>query len=113
MSSAPRHMPSTFNCTPTTPMLSVALAETVIVPETIAPEAGAVIETLGGKLSTVTSTGAAGPGAPAASPPTAPRKGGAPPQGDVVPKGKEGGAATSAPRVAPATSNSAPAHPPA
>src|SRR2546428_3631916 len=33
VTSAPRFAPSTLNCTPTTPTLSVALAETVIVPE--------------------------------------------------------------------------------
>src|SRR2546422_5747505 len=40
--------PSSLNCTPTTPMLSVALAEMVTVPETIEPAAGAVMETVGG-----------------------------------------------------------------
>jgi len=40
-----------LNCTPTTPTLSVALAETVTVPATEAPAAGAVIETAGGVVS--------------------------------------------------------------
>src|SRR5205809_2699086 len=51
VTSAPRFAPSSLNCTPTTPTLSVALAETVIVPETVAPAAGAVIETVGGVVS--------------------------------------------------------------
>src|SRR5437899_3356374 len=51
VSSAPRLAPSSLNCTPTTPALSEALAETVTVPETIAPEVGAVIETVGGVVS--------------------------------------------------------------
>src|SRR5437867_13380549 len=43
VTSAPRFAPSSLNCTPTTPTLSVALAETVIVPATVEPAAGAVI----------------------------------------------------------------------
>src|SRR2546427_2473565 len=43
VTSAPRFAPSSLNCTPTTPTLSVALAETVTVPETVAPATGAVI----------------------------------------------------------------------
>ena len=49
--SAPRLAPSSLNCTPTTPTLSLALAETVIVPETVAPADGAVRETDGGVVS--------------------------------------------------------------
>src|SRR5213594_3775833 len=49
--SAPRLAPSSLNWTPTTPTLSVALAETEIVPETVAPLAGAVIDTVGGVVS--------------------------------------------------------------
>src|SRR5213594_2095020 len=49
--SAPRLAPSSLNWTPTTPTLSVALAETVSVPDTVAPLAGAVIETVGGVVS--------------------------------------------------------------
>ena len=45
--SLPRFDPSSMNWTPTTPMLSEALAETVIVPETVAPDEGAVRETVG------------------------------------------------------------------
>src|SRR5712691_8538845 len=44
VSSAPRFAPSSLNWTPTTPTLSVALAETVIVPATVAPAIGAVSE---------------------------------------------------------------------
>src|SRR2546427_6159894 len=51
VTSAPRFAPSSLNCTPTTPTLSVALAETVIVPATVAPAAGAVSETIGGVVS--------------------------------------------------------------
>src|SRR6266478_3813521 len=40
-------MLSTLNCTPKTPTLSVALAEMVTVPESIAPEARDVIESVG------------------------------------------------------------------
>src|SRR3990167_8328475 len=47
VSSAPTLAPSTLNCTPTTPTLSDALAEMVTVPETVAPSAGAVRETVG------------------------------------------------------------------
>src|SRR2546430_17389857 len=51
VTSAPRLAPSSLNCTPTTPTLSVALAETEIVPETVEPADGAVIETVGGVTS--------------------------------------------------------------
>ena len=47
VSSAPTLAPSTLNCTPTTPTLSDALAERVTFPETVAPPAGAVSETVG------------------------------------------------------------------
>src|SRR3989344_1755065 len=46
VSSAPTFTPSTLNCTPTTPTLSDALADIVTVPETVAPSAGAVRETV-------------------------------------------------------------------
>src|SRR5207253_918899 len=45
--SEPRLTPSSLNCTPTTLTLSEAMAETVTVPETVAPFAGAVIATVG------------------------------------------------------------------
>src|SRR3989442_13865611 len=51
MTSAPRLTPSSLNWTPTTPMLSVALAETVRVPETVAPAVGVVMEAAGGAVS--------------------------------------------------------------
>src|SRR5207302_1761175 len=47
----PMGMPSTRNWTTTTPTSSVALAETVTVPETMEPAAGAVIDTVGGAVS--------------------------------------------------------------
>src|SRR5439155_13997548 len=64
--------PSSLNCTPTTPTLSEALAETVTVPATVAPAAGAVMETAGGVVSgtgllTVTLTAAELAELPAAS----------------------------------------------
>src|SRR5436309_14111278 len=51
VSSAPRLLPSSLNCTPTTPTSSLALAVTVTVFDTVAPPAGAVILTVGGVLS--------------------------------------------------------------
>ena len=56
MISEPRLTPSSLNWTPTTPTSSVALAETVIVPPTVAPAAGAVTETVGGVVSLRTVT---------------------------------------------------------
>ena len=53
VTSAPRSAPSSLNCTPATPTLSEALAEAVTVPATADPEAGAVIETIGGVRSSV------------------------------------------------------------
>jgi hypothetical protein len=49
----PRLAPSNWNCTLATLTLSVALAVTVAVPETVAPLAGAVIETAGAVVSGV------------------------------------------------------------
>src|SRR5213594_3558181 len=60
VTSAPRLAPSSLNCTPTTPTLSEALAETATTPETMAPEVGAVIDTVWG----VVSPGGGGRGAP-------------------------------------------------
>jgi len=48
MSSAPRLLPSSLNWTPATATLSEALADTVTVPETDAPFAGAVTDAAGG-----------------------------------------------------------------
>ena len=47
VSSPPSATPSSLNCTPTTPTLSLALAWTVTVPQTVAPLAGDVIDTMG------------------------------------------------------------------
>jgi len=50
--SAPKFVPSSLNWTPTTPTLSEAVAKTVIeLPETVLPDAGAVIDTVGGVVS--------------------------------------------------------------
>ena len=54
MSSAPRLLPSSLNWTPSTATLSDASAVTVTGPETVAPAAGAVIDTVGGVVSAVT-----------------------------------------------------------
>src|SRR5579862_7001682 len=51
VTTAPRLAPSSLNCTPVTPTLSVAFADTVIVPDTVAPFAGALIDTTGGVVS--------------------------------------------------------------
>ena len=51
VTSAPSDAPSSRNWTPATPTLSLALAETVTVPDTVAPLAGAVMETVGGVIS--------------------------------------------------------------
>ena len=62
--------PSSRNCTPTTPTLSDAVAETVTVPETVLPAAGAVTDTVGAVVSpfcTVTDTAADVVWLPAAS----------------------------------------------
>src|SRR5438445_11133663 len=50
-SSAPRLAPSSLNCTPTTPTLSLAFAVTRTVPDTLAFAAGEVIDTDGGVAS--------------------------------------------------------------
>ena len=47
VSSAPRSAPSSRNCTPVTPTLSVAVARSVTVPPTVVPSAGAAIDTVG------------------------------------------------------------------
>src|SRR6185295_3566031 len=51
VSSPPSVAPSTKNCTPATPTLSEAVALTLIVPDTVAPFAGAVMLTVGGVVS--------------------------------------------------------------
>ena len=51
VSSDPMFAPSTLNCTPATATLSEALAETVTLPDTVAPLAGAVMTTVGAVVS--------------------------------------------------------------
>jgi hypothetical protein len=51
VSSAPRFAPSSLNWTPDTPILSDAVADTAIIPETVAPDVGAVRETVGNVVS--------------------------------------------------------------
>src|SRR5438093_10228533 len=51
LSSAPRFAPSSLNCTPTTPTLSLAVAVTVVVPVTVAPFVGTSIAIVGGVVS--------------------------------------------------------------
>ncbi len=53
VTAAPRFALSSVNCTLVTPTLSLAVAETVTVLETVAPEAGMVTETVGGVVSRV------------------------------------------------------------
>src|SRR3989441_8483447 len=107
MSSAPRLTPSSLSWTPTTPTLSVAFADTVIVPETVAPADGAVMETDGGVVSfaTVTLTAAAVAVFPAASRATAVKLC-APFAAKVVFHETEKGAVvTSTPKLAPSSLN--------
>ena len=51
VTSAPRFAPSSLNCTPATPTLSLALAVTEMLPVTVVPGAGAVTDTVGAVLS--------------------------------------------------------------
>jgi hypothetical protein len=51
VSRLPRFAPSSWHCTLATPTLSEALAETVVVPDTVAPLVGAVSDTVGGVVS--------------------------------------------------------------
>src|SRR5438445_266287 len=51
MTSATRLTPSSLDWTPTTPMLSVAFAATVRVPEIVAPAVGVMMEAAGGVMS--------------------------------------------------------------
>ena len=70
VSGPPRGDPSRRNCTDVTPVSSVAFAVTVTVPDTDAPTAGEVIETVGCVVSPVTLAEASAEGAlmfPAAS----------------------------------------------
>ena len=54
VTSTPRFVPSSLNCTPTTPTLSVAFAATMIVLATVVPAVGAEMETVGGVVSFIT-----------------------------------------------------------
>ena len=54
VSSVPKFVPSSRNCTPATAVLSAADAVTFTVCDTVAPLAGAVSETVGGVVSAVT-----------------------------------------------------------
>jgi hypothetical protein len=51
VSSEPSGWPSWRNCTPATPTSSLAVAATLTLPDTTAPAAGAVTDTLGGDVS--------------------------------------------------------------
>ena len=51
MTWTPRFTPSSMNWTPATPTLSVALADTVTLPLTVAPARGPVIAIVGGVVS--------------------------------------------------------------
>ena len=53
MSSAPTLNPLTLNCTPTTPTLSDAVAESVTNPETVEPASGDITVAVGGVVSVV------------------------------------------------------------
>src|SRR5207249_1444311 len=113
VTSTPRFAPSSLNCTPITPTLSLALAVTGTLPETVAPAAGEVIDTDGGVVSfdTVTVTPADVVWFPAASRATALRVW-LPLAALVVFHDTEYGAAvTSAPRLAPSSLNCTPATP--
>src|SRR6202008_2909062 len=74
VSSAPTLLPSTRNCTPATATLSPAVAVRLVVPDTVAPAAGAVTDTVGGVMSgllTVIETAAEGVVSPLVSRATA------------------------------------------
>src|SRR5712664_4186468 len=105
-------MPSSWNCTPTTPTLSEALAVTVIVPETLAPDAGEVMLTVGAvvSLNTVTVTGAEVVRLPAASRATAVRVC-EPLLAEVVFQETEQGAAVTSTPLTPSSWNCTPATP--
>src|SRR3989344_490559 len=51
VSSHPPPTPSSFNCTPLTPISSDAVADIFTIPETVAPFDGSVIETVGAMVS--------------------------------------------------------------
>src|SRR5207245_2084060 len=112
-SSAPSEAPSPKNWTPTTPISSAAFADTVIVPETVAPLAGEVMLTVGAvvSLATVIVTGAEVVRLPAASRATAARVCGPLPSVLASIEIEYGAAVSSAPMLAPSTLNWTPATP--
>jgi hypothetical protein len=57
VSSAPTFVPSNLNCTPMTPTLSDAVAESVMTLDTVVPPLGAVRETVGATVSADTEDG--------------------------------------------------------
>src|SRR5882672_6841923 len=117
VSSAPRAVPSEKNCTPATPTLSEALADTAIVPETVAPLAGAVMLTAGGVVSgggpldTITVTAAEVVRFPAASRATAVRVCWPLLDPVVLTEIAYGAVVSSAPRAVPSEKNCTPATP--
>src|SRR3954471_17968302 len=112
VASAPSGAPSSRNCTPTTPMSSAAFADTAtVVPDTVAPLAGAVIVTVGAERSlfTVTVTVVADPVPPLVSRAIADRKC-VPLDAVVVSQFSVNGlTVSSAPSVAPSRMNCTPA----
>src|SRR5437762_1439678 len=110
VTSVPRLTPSSWNCTPATPTLSVAAAVTDTVAATEVPPAGAVIDTAGGvvSLATVTLTVADVVRLPAASRATAISACAALVAVVVVHDVVQGAVVTSAPRLAPSSLNCTP-----
>src|SRR5437016_13659798 len=102
---------SSLNCTPATPALSVALAETMIVPATGVPAVGAVSETVGGVVSLVTLTAGEVVALPAASRTTAVRVWTPAAAAVVSQETAYGAAVASAPRLAPSSLNWTPTTP--
>src|SRR5947207_8361027 len=99
-----------MNCTPATPTLSAALAVTEVVPETVAPDAGAVMLTVGGVMSggaldTVTVTGSEVDRRPWKSRATAVRVWEALPVVVVSQETEYGADVSSAPKLAPSSVN--------
>src|SRR5439155_550738 len=111
VTSAPKFVPSTWNCTPTTPTLSVAVADTVTVPDTLAAGAGAVSATVGGAVSatvTLTAAVAVWPAASRATALTLCAPGAASDGAHAI---EYGAAVTSAPRFVPSSLNCTPTTP--
>ena len=104
VTAAPELLPSTLNCTLV--VLEETLVETVVVPETVAPESGEVIEIVGGvELLTVTMTVALVAFCPAMSLATAESEW-VPLENDVVFREKlKGALVTGAPELLPSTLN--------